>query len=161
VKAENLYHTGIVVDDLDATMDWFTRTAGYTWTEVVTVDQQAVTPEGEVTISMRMVYSGADPRLELLQTVADTVWTPADSGVHHIGYWSDDVESDLATLESNGVSLEVKSYNPDGSGTLLWAYAKGPTGPRIELVSRSMEPFIAYWWSTANGDSKQRSQPAG
>ena len=45
----------------------------------------------------------------------------------------------------------MKSYNPDGSGTLLWAYAKGPTGPRIELVSRSMEPFIAYWWETATG----------
>ena len=30
MKAENLYHTGIVVDDLDATMDWFTQTAGYT-----------------------------------------------------------------------------------------------------------------------------------
>lgn len=32
---------------------------------------------------------------------------------------------------------EVKSYNPDGPGTLLWAYCKGPSGPRIELVSRA------------------------
>ena len=149
MKAENLYHTGIVVDDLDATMAWFTEAAGYTWTDVVTVDQQAVTPDGEITIPMKMVYSGAEPRLELVQTVAGTVWIPADSGVHHIGYWSDDVESDLATLESNGLTCEVKSYNPDGSGTLLWAYAKGSVGPRIELVSRGMEPFIAYWWSTA------------
>ena len=62
------------------------------------VDQEAVTPDGEITVPMKMVYSGADPRLELLQTVAGTVWTPADSGVHHIGYWSDDVESDLAAL---------------------------------------------------------------
>jgi DNA-binding transcriptional regulator YbjK len=29
------------------------------------------------------------------------------------------------------------------------AYLKAPTGPRIELVSRKMEPFIAYWWGTA------------
>jgi len=85
----------------------------------------------------------------LLQTVPGTVWTPSDSGAHHLGYWSDDVESDLATLESNGLATEVKSYNPDGSGTLLWAYAKGSTGPRIELVSRSMQPFIAYWWESA------------
>jgi hypothetical protein len=55
----------------------------------------------------------------------------------------------LATLESTGMTVEVKSYNPDGSCTLLWAYAKGPTGPRIELVSRDMEPFVAYWWGTA------------
>jgi lactoylglutathione lyase len=149
MKAENLYHTGIVVDDLEATMEWFAKLADYTWTDVVEVDQVAQTPEGEVTIPMKMAYSGAEPRLELLQTAPGTIWVPADSGVHHLGYWSDDVESDLAALEASGMHLEVKSYNPDGSGTLLWAYAKGPAGPRIELVSRAMEPFIAYWWSTA------------
>jgi lactoylglutathione lyase len=149
MKAEDLYHTGIVVDDLEATMERLAKVAGYTWTDVVSVDQQAVTPDGEITVPMKMVYSGADPRLELLQTVPGTVWTPTESGVHHIGYWSDDVESDLATMESNDMTIEVKSYNPDGSGTLLWVYAKGLTGPRIELVSRSMEPFIAYWWESA------------
>jgi lactoylglutathione lyase len=149
MKAEDFYHTGIVVDDLEATMTWLTKVAGYSWTDVVTVDQDAVTLDGEVTIPMKMVYSGPAPRLEILQTVPGTLWTPADSGVHHIGYWSDDVESDLATLESNRMTVEVKSYNPDGSGTLLWAYAKGHNVPRIELVSRNMEPFIAYWWARA------------
>ena len=121
MKPENLYHSGIVVDDLDAALDWFTKVAGYRWTDVVDVEQVAETPEGEVTIPMRMAYSGAEPRLEILQTVPGTVWVPADSGVHHLGYWSDDVESDLAALEANGMRYEVKSYNPDGSGTLLWA----------------------------------------
>jgi len=97
-------------------MEWLTKLAGYTWTDVVEVEQVAQTPAGEVTIPMKMVYSGADPRLELLQTVPGTVWAPADSGVHHIGYWSDDVESDLAALQAAGMDLEVKSYNPDGSG---------------------------------------------
>jgi hypothetical protein len=55
MKAENLYHTGVVVDDLEATMDWFTKVAGYTWTDVVTVDQQGVTPAGEITIPRKMV----------------------------------------------------------------------------------------------------------
>ena len=59
---------------------------------------------------------------------------PQARGVHHLGYWSDDLEADLATLEANGLACEVKSYNPDGSGKLLWAYTKGPTGLRIELV---------------------------
>jgi lactoylglutathione lyase len=70
-----------------------------------------------------------------------------------MGYWSDDVESDFARMEANGMRCEVKSYNPDGSGTLLWAYCKGPTGPRIELVGRGMQPFIEHWWSTADGPS--------
>ena len=80
MKAENLYHTGIVVDDLEAAMKWLTDVAGYTWTDVVSVDQQAVTPDGEVTIPMKMVYSGADPRLELLQTVPGTVWSNSSRG---------------------------------------------------------------------------------
>ncbi len=125
-EAENLYHSGIVVDDLDATLDWFTKVAGYRWTDVVEVDQVAQTPGGEVTIPMRMVYSGDAPRVEILQTAPGTIWVPADSGVHHLGYWSDDVESDLATLESNGMRYEAKSYNPDGSGHAAVGLLQGP-----------------------------------
>ena len=115
MKPETLYHSGLVVDDLDATLDWFTKVAGYRWTDIVEVDQVAQAPDGEMTIPMRMAYSGNAPRVEILQTVPGTIWVPADSGVHHLGYWSDDVESDLATLEANGMRYEVKSYNPDGS----------------------------------------------
>src|ERR1700742_5200698 len=107
MKAENLYHTGIVVDDLDATMKRFSKLAGYTWTDVVEVELVAQTPAGEVTIPMKMVYSGVGHRLELLQTVSGTMWTQTDSGVHHIGYWSDDVESDLAAVQAGGMNLEV------------------------------------------------------
>ena len=48
MKPENLYHTGIVVDDFDNTLDWFTKVAGYRWTDVVSVDQVAVTPDGGI-----------------------------------------------------------------------------------------------------------------
>ena len=61
MKAESLYHTGVVVDDLEKTMNWLADVAGYTWTEVVSVDQDAVTPDGEVTIPMKMAYSGPTP----------------------------------------------------------------------------------------------------
>ena len=50
MKAENLYHSGIIVDDFDETLEWFTKVAGYEWTDVVSVDQVAVTPDGEITI---------------------------------------------------------------------------------------------------------------
>ena len=73
MKPENLYHSGIVVDDLDATLDWFTKVAGYRWTDVVEVDQVAQIPNGEVTIPMRMAYSGSAPRLEILQTAPGTI----------------------------------------------------------------------------------------
>lgn len=65
--------------------------------------------------------------------------------------WSDDVDADVAKLEANGMVLEVKSLLLEG--TTLWAYCKGATGPRIELVSRAMEPFLARWFATADGGS--------
>lgn len=145
MKPEDLYHTGIVVDDLDATLDWFTKVAGYRWTDVVEVDQVAETPHGVLGGGP----TGGDP--------ADSSWNHLGScgfGVHHLGYWSDDVESDLAALETTGMQFEVKAFNPDGSGTMLWAYCKGPAGPRIELVSRAMKPFIEYWFATAEGSSE-------
>ena len=54
MKPENLFHTGIVVDVLDATMDWFTKVADYRWTDVVEAEQIGQTPQGEVTIPMRI-----------------------------------------------------------------------------------------------------------
>ena len=151
MKAENLYHSGIIVDDFDETMQWFTKVAGYEWTDVVSVDQVAVTPDGEITIPMRMAYSKTEPRLEIIQTIPGTVWEPSDSGIHHLGYWSDDVEADTATLKANGWEIEVKSYIPDDSGKLLWTYCKGPGRPRVELVGRAMKPFMEYWFSLVDG----------
>ena len=107
--------------------------AGYEWTDVVSVDQVAVTPDGEITIPMRMAYSKSDPCVEIFQTVPGTIWVPADSGVHHIGYWSDDVEADVETLETNGWAVEVKSYTPDD-----WASCSG-------RIAKDREDHASSW----------------
>ena len=33
MKPQDQYHTGLVVDDVSATMRWFTDVAGYVWCE--------------------------------------------------------------------------------------------------------------------------------
>jgi catechol 2,3-dioxygenase-like lactoylglutathione lyase family enzyme len=151
MKTEDLYHTGIVVDDLDATSTWFTQIAGHRWTEAVSADVDVETPAGHATIPMRIAYSLEEPRLELIQTAPGTLWVPADSGVHHIAYWSDDVDSDVATLQANGAEVEVWAPLPDGSW--LWAYCRGPGGPRIELVNKVMQPVISQWWAAGASGS--------
>lgn len=145
MKAEDFYHTGIVVDDLDATLEWFKQVAGYRWTQIVDVEQVIETPHGETTVPLRMVYSTTEPRLEFLQTIPGTVWVPASSGVHHLGYWSDDVDGDIATLQASGLDVEVRGVIPNVS--TMWAYCKCAGGPRIELVSRAMQPFMADWFA--------------
>jgi catechol 2,3-dioxygenase-like lactoylglutathione lyase family enzyme len=146
MKAEDLYHVGIVVDDLDASLKWFSDVAGYRWCDQFAGEQTVETPNGEVTVPIRFAYSMSEPRLEVLQSVPDTLWVPADSGVHHVGYWSDDLDADIGALEANGLEVEVRAPMPDG--TSLWAYCKGTTGPRVELVSRLIEPTMTERFKT-------------
>jgi catechol 2,3-dioxygenase-like lactoylglutathione lyase family enzyme len=143
MKPTDLYHAGIVVDDFDATLGWFTDTAGYLWCEPYAGEQLVLTPDGERTIPMRLTYSIDEPRLEILQAVPGTVWTPADSGIHHLGYWSDDIDGDAARLEQNGMKLEATAPLPDGA--TLFAYYKGSGRTRVELVNRIMQPAMTEW----------------
>ena len=146
MKAEDLYHTGIVVEDFEGGQRWFTAVAGYRWCDDLRVEQTVWTPEGDKTVPIRFVYTMSEPRLELLQAVPGTIWMPSNSGVHHLGYWSDDVDGDLDMLVRHGLRAEVKAPLPDGSS--LWAYCRGDSGPRVELVSRVLEPMMAQWFAT-------------
>jgi hypothetical protein len=152
MKPEALYHAGIVVEDFDATLAWFTTIAGYRWCQEYAGDVSVVTPEGEITVPMRLSYSMNEPRLEILQAVPGTLWMPADSGVHHLGYWSDDVDADLATLTATGLTVEARAPLPDGSS--LWAYCKAASGPRVELVSRVIEPALSQMFATERAASR-------
>ena len=146
MKPQDLYHTGIVVDDVDTTMEWLTKVADYQWCDKYIGELVVEMPEGERTVPLHFAYSMSEPRLEILASVPGTVWQPPASGVHHLGYWSDDVDADVATLVQSGMQLEVRQLQPDGSS--LWAYCKGPSGPRMELVSRSLEPLMTEWFTT-------------
>ncbi|HTT87107.1 MAG TPA: VOC family protein [Acidimicrobiales bacterium] len=152
MKAEDLYHTGIVVEDFEGAQRWFTEVAGYRWCDDLSVEQTVWTPEGERGVPIRFAYTMGEPRLEILQAVPGTVWTVSTSGIHHLGYWSDDVDGDVEMLVGNGLRAEVKAPLPDGSS--LWAYCRGDRGPRVELVSRSLEPMMAEWF--ASGRSRLR-----
>ena len=121
-----------------------------------------MTPDGEITILMKMVYSGADPRLELLQTVAGTVWTPADSGVHHIGYWSDDVESDLASTRIQRHDLRSQVLQPRRVGDTSVGIREGADRTtQSNWSAAAWNPFIAYWWSTAGGSRSDAPDDRG
>ena len=149
MKPADQYHAGIVVDDFEESLAWFSETAGYRWCEPVAVDQVITTTKGEQTIPMRIAYSVDEPRLELIQTAPGTIWVPSTSGIHHLGYWSDDVDADVSTLLATGMELEATTPLPDG--TTLFAYCHAPGRTRIELVNRAMQPLLSTWWSQPAG----------
>jgi len=146
MKPADLYHSGIVVDDVEATMRWLTETAGYRWCDPYAGDQLIETPAGERTLPFHIAYTMDEPRLELLATVPGTCWVPSTSGIHHLGYWSDDVDRDVETLVATGLDVEAKAPLPDGS--TLWAYCKADGGTRVEVVSSLIRPIMTQWFAT-------------
>jgi hypothetical protein len=83
----------------------------------------------------------------VIQSIPGTLWTPGPgSGIHHLGYWSDDVAADAALLGSRGYPAEATGVRPDG--TAVWAYHRSPSGPRRELVSRGLEAGLGRYWES-------------
>jgi hypothetical protein len=146
MRAADQFHTGVVVEDLESALVELTELFGYEWCDEVRVEQPVQLPTGAATVEFQFRYSRSTPRLEVIQQQPGTLWMPAaGSGIHHLGYWSDDVAADGAALERAGYALEAAGAGPPGSRS--WAYHRSPAGPRIELVSRSLEPFMAVMWS--------------
>jgi hypothetical protein len=145
MRAEDQFHVGIVVESLDASLDQLTALFGYTWCDEVHVPQTVLLPEGETTVDFRFRYSRNAPRIEVLQSQPGTLWTPAEgSGIHHLGFWSDDVVGDGAALEGSGYGLEAAGV--DDEGNRFWAYHRGTEGPRIELVASAIRPRLERMW---------------
>jgi catechol 2,3-dioxygenase-like lactoylglutathione lyase family enzyme len=146
VRAEDQFHVGIVVDDLEASLEEYAALFGYEWCDEVHVEQNVLLDEGEETIDFQFRYSRSAPRIEVIQGQPGTLWTPAPgSGIHHLGYWSDDVSSDGRSLEQAGWMMEAAGT--DERGLRSWAYHRSVHGPRIELVSLALRPLLEPMWA--------------
>lgn len=153
MRAEDQFHVGIVVDDVDATLAELTARFGYKWSDRIGGPTSVVLPTGPTEVEFSLVYSRTVPRLEIIRSVPGTIWTPvAGSGIHHIGYWCDDVDADARELESSGFTTEAVGTQPDGRAN--WAYHRGPTGPRIELMSRRLQPLLEHVWGPTDGSDE-------
>lgn len=145
MRAEDQFHVGIVVDDLEATLAQLSELFGYEWCDEIAVPTPVTLPTGDVVVDQRFRYSRNEPRLEVIQSIPGTPWEPAaGSGVHHLGYWSEDLARDSAELERRGLAREAAGTRPDGG--VFWAYHRSASGPRIELLSTELRaPLEQYW----------------
>jgi len=136
----------VVVDDLDAALTKLSELFGYRWSDAFEGRVQVWLPDGDRETPLRFVYSLNVPRIEVIQAIEGTVWVPsAGSGIHHLGYWSDDVEGDGTRLEASGYVREAHGRVPDGPAP--WSYHRAPSGFRVELVDRALQPMLERFWS--------------
>ncbi|MFK0280891.1 VOC family protein [Streptomyces sp. NPDC090499] len=122
-------------------------TGATTWAD----PPRSACPPGDAVIDFRCAYARSAspaPRLEIVQRVPGTLWEPTPgSGIHHFGYWSDDVAADTAELERHGYVTEATRKGPDGGLFFAFLRSGGATGFRVELVSRAAQPSLEQSWA--------------
>ncbi|MEU1185524.1 VOC family protein [Streptomyces sp. NPDC005820] len=144
LDAADLYHTGIVVPDVDAWKDRLGEVAGHRWTETLSADLPVRLSDGDRVLTLRYAYSLDAPHIELVQEIPGTPWTAAQHiATHHLGYFCDDVPTTSKRLEEAGFAREACAI-VDGNPS-IFAYHLAPSGLRIEIVDRARMPdFSAY-----------------
>ena len=150
LRPEDLYHTGIVVPDLDTAMARLSALAGYRWINPLSYTLPFRTATGTRELTSTIVYSLQSPHVELLQEVPGSPWTAAPgNSVHHLGYFSDSLAESARALEDNGFTFEMTAA-VSGSDLALFAYYIDAFGTRIEIVDRALFPdFPAFLQSMA------------
>ncbi|OBK49293.1 VOC family protein [Mycobacterium kubicae] len=152
LRPEDLYHTGIVVPDIDAAMARLSAVAGYEWTSVQSYTLPFRTANETTQLTTSFVYSLQSPHLELLQEIPGTPWTAKPgNAIHHLGYFTDDLVDTAHSLERNGFSFELTA-DFAGPDPALFAYYTDDFGTRIEIVDRSLFPDFSAFLQTQTRD---------
>lgn len=154
LKVTDIYHTGFVVESIEAAMAELSAVFGVTWTAVEDRDMPVVTPDGPMVAPMRFVYSqGGTPRLELLEPVPGTVWdAPSHSfgpgAAHHIGVWAENFADASDELVAAGFP-RVLTFD-DGTGRAVrFAYHRLPSGVLVELIDATRRTELEGWFEGA------------
>ncbi|WP_371658505.1 VOC family protein [Streptomyces sp. NBC_00280] len=157
LSAADLYHTGIVVPDVDEWKARLTEVAGYRWTETMYAELPVRLADGERVLSLRYAYSLDAPHIELVQEIPGTPWTAAEHiATHHLGYFCDDIPATSKRLVEAGFALEACAVI-DGEPS-IFAYHLAPSGLRVEIVDRARMPdFAAYLRSKTPQRTPQRT----
>jgi catechol 2,3-dioxygenase-like lactoylglutathione lyase family enzyme len=149
VSVLDMYHTGIVVDDLEKAMDSYSRALGIRWAEPLPGSGFLRTHEGPLPRFDWFTYSiGGEHHIELLEQIDDTAWKATTRGprLHHIGYWVDDIAAEIARFEELGFPAEIRAER--SNGTPYMSYHLDPNGGLyIELVDRAVAANVEPWWS--------------
>jgi hypothetical protein len=128
------FQVGFVVPDLEPAMKEFGAGLGV---EMIGPQERDL---GDAVLRIAFART-LPPYVELIQGPPGSLWdATAGARIHHLGYWSEDMDADSARLEAAGLERELD---------LGFARYHGPapaTGARIELIATEhREAFYGRW----------------
>lgn len=143
LRHSDLFHTGIVVDDLSAAKDEFGRMLGLTWLEGGAEVRLLAGGRSQVVTTAYAMSAEGPHHIELVQSIPGTLYERVGGlgDAHHIGYWADDVLSASARLSASGLARAAAFSIRDDRPPLCVYHHAGP-GCYIELVDRAFRPVL-------------------
>lgn len=137
---KNIRHTGIVVNDLNASLNFYERLLGFEvvrqkdesrdyidqllalhGTKITTVKMAA--PDGQM---IELLYYHSHPREQKPREICDI-------GISHIAFTVDDLNSEYEKLKGHGIRFNCPpQLSPDGRAKVTFCQA--PEGTFVELV---------------------------
>lgn len=129
-----LWHVGITVPDLDTAMKDLSAATGWEWTAPLARDVTITVGGSDHTCPVRWAANKtAAPQLEVIEAHSG-LWAAEEHPghrLHHLAYWSTDLEGDASQLEQTGYLREA--FGLDEHGRVRFIYLLTPSGIRIEL----------------------------
>jgi catechol 2,3-dioxygenase-like lactoylglutathione lyase family enzyme len=144
----NLRHTGLVVKDLQASLDFYIKKLGFTVKVLSNEDSAFIDTilglhDSELTTVKLVLKGGA--MIELLDFKENTTniidRKIIDTGPTHMAFTVDDLDETYKSFSENGIEfISEPKISPDGFAKV--AFCSAPEGTYIELVELLSEPLI-------------------
>ena len=155
-----LFHTGVIVDDLERAMSTWGVALGLHWAPPKTATTPMRCPDGVLGREVRFSYSVEGPHhIELLQQVDPSPYLSLTGGrhIHHLGYYTRDLPGQSRRLEELGFPCELSGVTDSAAGDGGVARATFhrdvlAPGMWIELVDDSVASDIDPWMAKAARD---------
>lgn len=143
-----LFHTGMVVRDLDLAMADLTEAFGFSWAPPARSAGNLHSPAGLAFRESRLTFSLEGPHhIELVEQVDSTAWQHGTGGpmVHHLGFVVDDLPAEVERLNRIGFKSEfVQEASDGGMGGFSYHY-NHHGGLWLELVASSVKALTDRW----------------
>jgi glyoxalase/bleomycin resistance protein/dioxygenase superfamily protein len=137
-----LYHTGLIVENLDDAMETMGDALGLDWFTPRKATSPFQSPGGILDREVRFTYSLQGPHfIEILEQIDPAPYLHVTGGrrIHHLGYYTEDLPGAARWLEDHGYRMELNGVDHDGNvARATFHYNPESPGMWIELVSHEV-----------------------
>jgi len=153
LEMKDAFHSGFVVQDIDAAIAEFHRHVRTCFTPVRRQAFRLRGPSGPFEVEMTLAFTVDGPfRLELIEPIPGTIWQMPHNPVlgpspaHHLAFWCEDLATASARLLDSGAprlaTLDDASHEVSG-----FVYHRLPDGTVLELVDVRSRPAFEAWFA--------------